>query len=118
MSNEDIQRLIKSQQKVFISLAVMTLISVGIAMLGSGGGLFILIALAIALVQGVLILGNLMHVKESSSMRGLLALTFFFVGYLLFASWLAFADHIDGTETPAAPAAAHVDDGHGEEEAH
>ena len=117
MSNEDIQRLIQSQQKIFISLGVMTLVSVGIAMVGSGSGLFIIIALAIALVQGVLVVGTLMHVKESSSMRGLLALTLFMVGYLLFCTWLAYTDSIDGTEYPDAPVAVVTQD-NGEGESH
>lgn len=115
MSNEDIQRLIKGQQKIFIALAVMTLISVGIAMLGQGGALFIIVAMAIAFVQGVLILGELMHLKESSSMRGLLALTIFFVAYLLFATWLAYSDHIDGTEYPGSTAVVHETAEQGEE---
>ena len=120
MSNEDIQKLIQSQQKIFIILAIMTLVSVGIAMLGSGGGIFILIAFAIAFIQGILILGNLMHVKESSSMRVLLGLSFFLVGFLLFASWLAFTDHIDGTDLSEAPAVVETTEAHddGAEEGH
>ena len=98
----------------------MTLISVGIAMLGSGGDFFILVAFGIAFVQGILILGNLMHVKESSSMRGLLGLSFFLVGFLLFASWLAFTDHIDGTDLSEAPTAVESTEAHddGAEEGH
>ena len=98
MSNHDVQQQIKSQQKIFVSLIVLTLVSVGIAMTGIGGAVGVIIVLGIAFTQGLLILGNLMHLKESSSMKGLIALTAFFVAYLFFATWLAYTDHIDGTE--------------------
>ena len=98
MSNEDIQRMVSHHQKIFISLGVLTLVSAGAAMAGASGTMIIFIALGIALVQGVLILSSLMHLKDSSSMRGLIGLTAFFVAYLLFASWLAFDNQIDGTE--------------------
>ena len=98
MSNDDIQKMVSSQQKIFISLGVLTLVSAGAALAGASGTLIIFIALGIALVQSVLILSSLMHLKESSSMRGLIGLTAFFVAYLLFASWLAFDDQIEGTD--------------------
>jgi caa(3)-type oxidase subunit IV len=114
MSNEDIQEQMKKHQKIFISLVILTLVSVGIAMSGIGGGIGIIIALGIGFTQGALILGNLMHLKESSSMKGLMSLTIFFVAYLLFATWMAYTDHIEGTDlvqyTPAAVAQEeHVD---------
>jgi caa(3)-type oxidase subunit IV len=98
MNNQEIQEEVKNHQKIFISLAVLTLVSVAIAMTGVGGTLGVIIALGIAFTQGLLILRNLMHLKDSSSMRGLIALTAFFVAYLLFASWLAYSNHIVGTE--------------------
>lgn len=98
MSNEDIQRMVSVQQKIFISLGILTLVSAGIAMAGVNATLGIFIALGIAFVQGVMILSSLMHLKDSSSMRGLIALTAFFVAYLLFATWLAYSNQIEGTD--------------------
>jgi len=98
MSNEEIHQQVKSHQKIFISLGVLTLISVGIALSGIGGTAGIIIAMGIAFTQGSLILGNLMHLNESSSIRGLIALTAFFVVYLLLATCLAYTNKIEGTD--------------------
>lgn len=97
MSNEELEQEIKSQQKVFISLIVLTLVSVGIAMSGVDGVAVVIVALGIAFVQGLMILGNLMHLKESWSMRGLIGLSAFFLAYLLLATVLAYSNHIEGT---------------------
>lgn len=118
MSNEDIQQQVKSHQKIFVSLAILTLASAGIAMSGLGGTPGIIVAMCIAFTQGLLILGKLMHLNESSSVKGLLALTAFFVAYLLFATCLAFMNQIEGTDhlhyTPPPVEESHAEEAHEE----
>ena len=108
MNKEGLNQQIKSQQKIFVSLIVLTLVSVGIAMSGIGGAVGITIALGIGFTQGLMVLGSLMHLKESSSMRALIGLTSFFVAYLVFATVLAYSNHIEGTNLlPYTPAVEH-----------
>ena len=107
MSSENIQQQIKSSQKIFGVILVLTLVSAGAVMGGLSGTAAMALVLGIALVQGLLILGSLMHLKgELPSMKGLFVLCAFFIAFLLCATTVAYKDQIVGTAVLDDPAPA------------
>ncbi len=106
MSTENIQQQVKAHQKIYVALLVLTLVSAGSVMAGVSAGTTIILVLAVAAVQGLLILLNLMHLKEEQrAMKGLMALCAFFIVFLLVTTSIAYRDTIAGTDKLEQPAA-------------
>jgi heme/copper-type cytochrome/quinol oxidase subunit 4 len=106
MSTENIEQQVKAHQKIYVALIVLTLVSAGSVMAGMSAGATIILVLVVAAVQGLLIVFNLMHLKqEQSAMKGLMALCAFFIVFLLVTTSIAFRDTIAGTNKLEQPAA-------------
>ena len=87
---EDIQKHIRTYMMVFASLAVLTVVTVGISYLHLSTGAAIALALTVALVKGSLVALYFMHlVSEEKAIYWLLGLTgaFFMVLMYLPTGW-------------------------------
>lgn len=94
----------RNQIAVFVVLVILTLATAGASQTDLAAGP--LVAYAIALVQGTLILLVLMHVaREKRSVLGILALTAVLVAGLVILSVAAYYDVLEGSKWSAAPAA-------------
>lgn len=87
-SAEDIRRETRVYLVVFVSLAVLTLVTVGVSYLELSTGMAIALALAIASVKGFLVAGYFMHLlSEKKLIYLVLAFTVFFFIVLLWGPW-------------------------------
>lgn len=87
-SAEDIRRETRVYLVVFVSLAVLTLVTVGVSYLEFSTGMAIALALAIASVKGFLVAGYFMHLlSEKKLIYLVLAFTVFFFLVLLWGPW-------------------------------
>ncbi len=103
----------RNQIAVFVVLLILTLATAGASQMDLAAGP--LVAYAIALVQGALILVFLMHVaREKRSVLAVLALATVLVAGLLILSVAADHDVLEGSTRNAAPLAVE----HGQEDAH
>ena len=73
---------------VFVALAFLTLVTVGVSYLHLPTREAIILALAIASVKGFLVAGYFMHLlSEKKLIYAVLALTVFFFGVLMWGPW-------------------------------
>ena len=113
MSSENVKQQVQSQLRIFAVLLVLAIVSATITMLSDAP--LIAVVMAVAAIQGALILAFLMHVKgEVALIQSLLAFSAFFLIILFLFTQLGLSDTIEGTESLAAPAAA-SDTAEGEE---
>jgi len=105
MSSENIKQQVRGQMRIFAAVMALAIVS-GVASMISDAPL-ILLVMAVATIQGALILAYLMHVKsEAAIIQSLLAFSAFFLIVLFFLTQLGLADPIEGTKSLAQPAAA------------
>ncbi len=105
MSSENVKQQVQSQLRIFAVLLVLAIVSGTITMLSDAP--LIAVVMAVAAIQGALILAFLMHVKgEVALIQSLLAFSAFFLIILFLFTQLGLSDTIEGTESLAAPAAA------------
>lgn len=88
-THEEVQKQVKIYVRVFLALAILTVLTVGVSYLRLPLALAIAVALLIALVKGSLVAGFFMHlVSEKRLIWSLLVLAaFFFLFLLLSPSW-------------------------------
>ena len=98
-SQADIQKQVRSHLVVAAGLLTLTVVTVGISQLDLGTMMRVVIALAIATVQGGLILGYLMHLRgERRTVVATLIFTGIFVAGLLLLSVAAHYDTVEGVK--------------------
>ncbi len=88
-SPEAVQKQVKLYVRVFIALAVLTVLTVGVSYLHLPLTIAIVVALLIASVKGSLVAAFFMHLSTEKKIIGsilILAVCFFFV-LLLWPSW-------------------------------
>jgi len=113
MSSENVKQQVQGHLRILAALLVLALVS-GLTSMVSDAPL-IAVVMAVAAVQGALILVFLMHAKgEGPLIQSLLAFSAFFLIILFLFTQLGLSDTIEGTESLAAPAA-HSDAGASEE---
>ena len=94
----EIQKQVRSHLAVAAVLLTLTVVTVGISQLDLGTMTRVIIALAIATVQGGLIVGYLMHLRgEKRTVVAVLVLTGIFAASLLVLSVAGQFDTIEGT---------------------
>ncbi len=104
MSSENVKRQVQSQLQIFAALLVLVIVSATVTMLSDAPA--IAVVMAVAAIQGALILAFLMHAKgEGPLIQSLLAFSAFFLIVLFLFTQLGLSDTIEGTESLAAPAA-------------
>lgn len=87
-SPEAIRKEIRRYLMVFGALAVLTIVTVAIAQLQLPSWQAVALALAVATVKGSLVAAFFMHlVSERKLIYGVLALTVFFFGVLMWGPW-------------------------------
>ncbi len=88
-SPEAVQKQVKSYIRVFVTLGILTVLTVGVSYLKLPLALAIAVALSIAAVKSSLVAAFFMHlVSEKKIIYGILALAFcFFIVLLLYPSW-------------------------------
>ena len=114
---EEIQKEKKTYLAVFIGLAVLTLVTVLVSRVHFERSLALFIGLGIATIKGFLVAGFFMHLlHERKFIYGVLVLTVFFFGVLLWGPWHHNYERTedwghkaatDVTTTSTAPAPAH-----------
>ena len=113
MSSENIKQQVRGQMRIFAAVMALAIVS-GVASMISDAPL-ILVVMAVATIQSILILAYLMHVKsEAAIVQSLLAFTVFFLIVLFFLTQLGISDPIEGTQSLAEPVVA-SDAAHDEE---
>ena len=104
MRSENVKQQTRGQLRIFAALLVLTIVSGATSMLSDAP--LISVVMAVAAIQGALILGYLMHVKgEAALIQSLLAFSAFFLIILFLFTQLGLSDTIEGTESLAAPVA-------------
>ena len=104
MSSESVKQQVRGHLRILAVLLVLAIVS-GVSSMVSDAPL-IAVVMAIAAIQGTLILAYLMHVKgEAALIQSLLAFSAFFLIILFLFTQLGLSDTIEGTESLAAPAA-------------
>ncbi len=90
-SPELVQKQIKLYVRVFLALAILTVVTVGVSYIHMPLGLAIVVALFVASIKGTLVAAYFMHLSsEKKIITSILILTVFFVIFLLlYPSWHA-----------------------------
>ncbi len=97
----DVRKHIKSYLAIVAALIGLTLVSVGISRLGLPVGVRVAAGLTIAIVQGILSVGYLMHLNwEKRFVYGVLILTVFFFAALLSLPLLSYFDAVGFSHVP------------------
>ena len=105
MSSENVKQQVQVHLRILAALLVLAIVS-GVSSMLSDAPL-IAVVMAIAAIQGSLILAYLIHVKgEVALIQFLLAFSAFFLIILFLFTQLGLSDTIEGTESLAMPAAA------------
>ncbi len=91
----------KSYILILVALVLLTLLSVGVSRLDIAVGVRVAVVLLIALVQGFLSLGFLMHLNwERRFIYGVLLLTVVFFAVLILLPTLAHLDSVEHVHVP------------------
>ena len=88
-SHEEVQKQVKVYVRVFVTLGILTVLTVGVSYLHMPLALAIAVALFIAAVKSTLVAAFFMHLaSEKKIIYAILALAFcFFLVLLLWPSW-------------------------------
>ena len=98
-SPEEIRAETRTYVMVFVALAVLTVITVGVSYLDLSTGPAVVLALVIATVKGSLVACYFMHlIDEQRLIYAVLLLTFVFFLVLIFLPMGTFMDQLDMTE--------------------
>jgi cytochrome c oxidase subunit IV len=88
-SVEEVQKQVRTYVRVFLALALLTVVTVGVSYLHMPIAMAVAVALFIALIKSSLVAAFFMHlVSEKKIIRAILGLTVaFFLVLLLWPSW-------------------------------
>ena len=104
MSRANVKRQVQGQLRVVAAVVLLAIVSATVTVLSDAPA--IVVVMAVAAIQGALILAFLMHLKgEVPLIQSLLAFSAFFLIVLLGLTLLGLSDPIEGTTSLAVPAA-------------